>query len=271
MKMFRHDHVSDNDEAITLTSLFEDGEEAIAAARSTKKRQPPGTGTGDKVQMMSAVSAMQTGRHKIPWYRQHGTRPCKKRRSGAPAVSERERKNRCERLGHPPGFQGFTQLTEAAKCGTPGAGRINDKWSGWWEGDHCLDCEMRCRRVSQFYTAADLDDASRHRFHARPGNRRARPALYSPANMWIANRGDGTVTKMQASNGTVLGTFSVPLLPYGVAFDGTNIWVSSAKGTTELRVSDGATLGTFPGQNGTGIAFDGANMWVALTRTVQKY
>src|SRR5579872_6275374 len=100
--MFRHDHVSHHHEAIMLASLFEDGEEAIAAARSTKKRQPPVTGTGDKVQMMSAVSAMQTGRHKIPWYRQHGTRPCKKRRSGAPTVSEREGKNRCERLGHPP-------------------------------------------------------------------------------------------------------------------------------------------------------------------------
>src|SRR5437899_1185066 len=37
-----------------------------------------------------------------PWYRQHLTRPCKKRKDGAPAVSKRERKNNSERLGRPP-------------------------------------------------------------------------------------------------------------------------------------------------------------------------
>jgi hypothetical protein len=52
--------------------------------------------------------------------------------------------------------------------------------------------------------------------------------------------------------------------PYGIAFDGANIWTANSEGTvTKLRASDGASLGTFPAGNApTGIAFDGANMWV---------
>ncbi len=52
--------------------------------------------------------------------------------------------------------------------------------------------------------------------------------------------------------------------PYGVAFDGANIWTANSEGTvTKLRASDGANLGNFEvGGLPTGIAFDGANMWV---------
>jgi hypothetical protein len=53
--------------------------------------------------------------------------------------------------------------------------------------------------------------------------------------------------------------------PYDVAFDGSNIWVTSSGGVAELRASDGETLGVFqtPSLNTAGIAFDGAYMWVA--------
>jgi DNA-binding beta-propeller fold protein YncE len=85
--------------------------------------------------------------------------------------------------------------------------------------------------------------------------------------MWVANRGDGTVTKLQASNGAVLGTFSLNagMAPYGVAFDGTNVWVTSSRGVAELSASSGATLGVFqtPSLNTGGVAFDGAYVWVA--------
>ena len=52
--------------------------------------------------------------------------------------------------------------------------------------------------------------------------------------------------------------------PYGLAFDGENIWSANSEGTvTKLRASDGTNLGTFPAGNGpTGIAYDGADMWV---------
>jgi hypothetical protein len=51
----------------------------------------------------------------------------------------------------------------------------------------------------------------------------------------------------------------------GVAFDGTNIWVSGAPYLIELRDSDGAILFNYqtPGTNTIGVAFDGANVWVA--------
>src|SRR5215472_14783786 len=62
---------------------------------------------------------------------------------------------------------------------------------------------------------------------------------FDGANIWTANSGDGTVTKLRASDGTVLGTFSsVGSAPTGVTFDGADIWVSSLGGTvSKLRAS----------------------------------
>jgi sugar lactone lactonase YvrE len=85
-------------------------------------------------------------------------------------------------------------------------------------------------------------------------------------NIWVANYGGSSVTKLRAADGAVLGTFTVPLGPYGVAFDGANVWVTgSVNGNvTKLRASDGKNLGTFPvGKLPFWLAFDGANIWVA--------
>ncbi|HXM23785.1 MAG TPA: hypothetical protein VN948_21180, partial [Terriglobales bacterium] len=49
---------------------------------------------------------------------------------------------------------------------------------------------------------------------------------FDGANIWTANFGDGTVTKLRANDGEVLGTFKVGGVPYGVTFDGANMWVS---------------------------------------------
>src|SRR5579863_2940988 len=66
--------------------------------------------------------------------------------------------------------------------------------------------------------------------------------------IWTANSGDGTVTKLRASDGEIIGTFKVGGGPVGVAFDGANIWATNSNdGTvTKLRASDGKALGTFP-------------------------
>lgn len=59
--------------------------------------------------------------------------------------------------------------------------------------------------------------------------------------------------------------FTAGTAPRGLAFDGSNIWVTNqtSNNVTKLRASDGANLGTFPvGTGPIGIAFDGANMWV---------
>jgi len=97
---------------------------------------------------------------------------------------------------------------------------------------------------------------------------------FDGANVWTANGGDNTVTKVRANDGEVLGTFKVGSQPYGVTFDGANIWVSSDQDNlvTKLRASDGKAEGTFPVGNGPGwMAFDGANVWVpSADGTVRK-
>ena len=61
-------------------------------------------------------------------------------------------------------------------------------------------------------------------------------------------------------------TFAVGPRPYGVAFDGENVWVSNwgDNSVTKLRANDGKVLGTFSvAVNPLGLAFDGANIWIA--------
>ena len=71
-------------------------------------------------------------------------------------------------------------------------------------------------------------------------------------------------------------TFMVGFYPYGVAFDGANIWVVNAgsNNVTKLRASDGAVRGTYNvGLNPRGAVFDGANIWVVNydSGTVTKF
>ena len=63
----------------------------------------------------------------------------------------------------------------------------------------------------------------------------------------MANFFGDSITKLRASDGAVLGTFNGGRRPYGMAFDGANIWVANfCQGTvSELRASDGTLLGTF--------------------------
>ena len=60
-------------------------------------------------------------------------------------------------------------------------------------------------------------------------------------------------------------SFQVEGRPFGVAFDGANLWVTNAGANfvTKLRASDGANLGNFDvGSASLGVVFDGANIWV---------
>src|SRR6202521_2989446 len=94
---------------------------------------------------------------------------------------------------------------------------------------------------------------------------------FDGANIWSANYGDDTITKIQANDGTILGTFKVGSHPFGILFDGANVWVSNSgfNTVTKLRASDGTTLGTFTVGSGTGgpgwMAFDGQNVWVPFS------
>ena len=58
---------------------------------------------------------------------------------------------------------------------------------------------------------------------------------FDGANIWVANSA-GTVTKLRASDGAVLGTFAVGTQPYGVAFDGANVWVTNNGSNTVSKL-----------------------------------
>jgi hypothetical protein len=89
----------------------------------------------------------------------------------------------------------------------------------------------------------------------------------------VVNLGSSNVTKLRASDGALLGTFSVGSGPEGIAFDGANIWVSNGdyNTVTKLRASDGVNLGNFPvGSGPTAVVFDGASIWVTCNNAVSK-
>ena len=72
-----------------------------------------------------------------------------------------------------------------------------------------------------------------------------------------------------------MGTYSAGTTANGIAFDGVNMWVTNwySNTVTKLRASDGTLLGSFatpPGPNA--IAFDGADMWITsyYNATVNK-
>ena len=91
---------------------------------------------------------------------------------------------------------------------------------------------------------------------------------FDGANIWVVNNQNDYVTKLLASNGSLVGNYSVGSVganPYAVAFDGANIWVvnSIANTVAELKASDGSLVNTFNvGSYPTSVAFDGANIWV---------
>ena len=50
---------------------------------------------------------------------------------------------------------------------------------------------------------------------------------FDGTNIWVANYGSNNVSKINVSTNTVAATVSVGAAPHGVAFDGTNIWVTN--------------------------------------------
>jgi len=64
--MFRHHYVSDHHKAVPLTRLLKNRKEAVASLRRIQQRQSLVTRTGDKVQVVRAVGAMQARGHNNP-------------------------------------------------------------------------------------------------------------------------------------------------------------------------------------------------------------
>src|SRR4051794_26386353 len=97
---------------------------------------------------------------------------------------------------------------------------------------------------------------------------------FDGTNVWIANSGSDSVSKMNPATGTMTET-ALPAgsLPLEVAFDGTNMWVTD-NGTgkvSKIVASTGVKVGDFNTSlipdvaisAPIGVAFDGTNVWVA--------
>jgi YVTN family beta-propeller protein len=55
---------------------------------------------------------------------------------------------------------------------------------------------------------------------------------FDGTNIWITNEGNGTVMKMVASTATVVATYTVGSVPWGIVFDGANIWAANEGSST---------------------------------------
>jgi DNA-binding beta-propeller fold protein YncE len=95
--------------------------------------------------------------------------------------------------------------------------------------------------------------------------------VYDGANMWVANGiapnvGNGSVSKMRAADGAILGVYTVGNEVRGLAYDGTSIWVCNAASNTVMRLRDTnvVLMGTFAtGREPRGVAFDGGKIWIS--------
>jgi hypothetical protein len=103
--------------------------------------------------------------------------------------------------------------------------------------------------------------------------------VWDGEHMWVTLGALNTVVKL-ASTGALVGSYPTGVGPNGMAFDGTNIWITDQvcacvpgltpgctgcpPGTvTKLRASDGANLGTyFVGARPQWVAVDGQYLWV---------
>lgn len=83
-------------------------------------------------------------------------------------------------------------------------------------------------------------------------------ASAGPAPQW-----DGTVTTIEARSGLVLGSVSVGRHPSSVVFDGTYVWVANDGdgSVTKLMASDGSIVATLLSVGVQALAFDGFRVW----------
>jgi YVTN family beta-propeller protein len=84
-------------------------------------------------------------------------------------------------------------------------------------------------------------------------------------HVWVAIRGEKTVSEIEASSGTVIRTIPVGKEPVAVSSDGTHVWVANfSDGTvSEIEASSGTVIRTIPvGEGPSGVSSDGTHVWV---------
>jgi YVTN family beta-propeller protein len=101
---------------------------------------------------------------------------------------------------------------------------------------------------------------------------------FDGSSIWVANRVDGRVQKINPATGVAGPPITVGSFPYSLAYDGSNMWVANRSSGTVQKINplNGAvgvpiTVGVGP----IALAFDGSNLWVVNDNngnigTVQK-
>jgi YVTN family beta-propeller protein len=78
---------------------------------------------------------------------------------------------------------------------------------------------------------------------------------FDGSDIWVSNYNASTVTKLAAATGAVLGTYNVGSGPSAVAFDGANIWVTNLFGNSVTKLA--AATGALVGTYNVGTAPNG--------------
>ena len=89
-------------------------------------------------------------------------------------------------------------------------------------------------------------------------------------HVWVTNKGDydpgeGTVSEIEASSGTVIRTIPVGIDPEAVSSDGTHVWVTNSREdmVSEIEASSGTVIRTIDvGSTPVGVSSDGTHVWV---------
>ena len=72
---------------------------------------------------------------------------------------------------------------------------------------------------------------------------------FDGTDLWVTNSvAQGTVTRLRAQDGVVLGRYPVGAYPTGIAYDGTHLWVANSmdRKVTRLSALDGTVRGAYP-------------------------
>ncbi len=88
----------------------------------------------------------------------------------------------------------------------------------------------------------------------------------APSGVTSSQQNPLQIATLHWYNANLTASFTMGTAPYGIAFDGTNLWIcnNGSNNVVKVRTSDGAILGTFAvGTNPIAVAYDGANVWVA--------
>jgi len=52
---------------------------------------------------------------------------------------------------------------------------------------------------------------------------------FDGANIWVTNNTKNDVIKLSASDGSIMGTYEVAFNPMGICFDAAHIWVANSR------------------------------------------